>query len=131
MKFQGRRQERVWAEYFTCADRCRFRRNTLLTLGDVRIVVSTVGLMVVRDDSEKFTTIGVDRHYFETRAFHADATDERYHDADMSRQVGFSSPWSISEIDADDRANDMHEAVVSEISDRMDKGEFNLAPDGG
>jgi hypothetical protein len=40
---------------------------------------------------------------------------DRYWDVDVQRQVDFDSPWAISEIDADDRANDMHEMVVEEI----------------
>ena len=55
---------------------------------------------------------------FETKAFHA-AFDGRYWDADVSREISFESPWCISEVDADDRANDQHEAVVSEISARL------------
>jgi hypothetical protein len=108
-----RRTERGWAGHFIGANRCRFRRNTLLECGDTRIVVSTVGLFEnIKGDG--FTTVGFDRH-FETMAFHA-AFDGRYWDADVSREISFDSPWMISEIDADDRANDQHEAVVSEIS---------------
>lgn len=113
------RQERGWAGHFICANSCRFRRNTLLTYNDIRIVVSTVGLM---ERDGKFETIGHNRH-FETMAFHVNANDKRYYDADVSKQVYFDSEWAISEIDADDRANEMHEAVVAEITERLLKGE--------
>ena len=117
--FTVRRTERGWAGHFICANRCRFKRNTLLERGDTRIVVSTVGLLEnIKNDG--FETVGNDR-YFETMAFHA-AFDGRYWDADVSRQVCFESPWRISEIDADDRANDQHEAVVSEISAKLHSG---------
>ena len=118
-----KRTERGWAGHFICADRCLFRRNTLLELGCTRIVVSSVGLMKnfpPFDKEEKFTTVGYDRH-FETMAFMAQ-WDGRYWDADVSRQVGFDSPWAISEPDADDRANDMHEAVVNELVHKLMTG---------
>src|SRR5690625_2999714 len=79
------RQERGWAGHFICSDSCRFRRNTLLTYKDIRIVVSTVGLM---ERDGKFETIGHNRH-FETMAFHSDPTDTRYYDANVSKQVYF------------------------------------------
>ena len=109
------RQERGWAGHFISADRCKFRRNTLLTYNDIRIVVSTVGLMVYEG---KYTTIGLDR-YYETMAFHSDPTDTRYYDADLSRQIHFDSNWCINEINADDKANEMHEAVVLEITNKL------------
>jgi hypothetical protein len=113
------RTERGWGGHFYGANRCRFRRNTLLKRGDTRIVVSTVGLFEnIKGDG--FTPIGLDRH-FETMAFHA-AFDGRYWDADVSREVIFQSPWAIAEVDADDRANDQHEAVVSEISAKLADG---------
>ena len=113
------RIERGWAGHFIGAGSCRFRRNTLLTYGNTRIVVSTVGLM--KNPGSGFVKIGLNRH-FETMAFHSRQTDTRHHDADVSRQVYFSSPWAISEIDAEDRANDMHEAVVEELTERLRKG---------
>lgn len=121
------RTERGWAGHFICADDCRFRRNTLLACGDVEIVVSTVGLMNTHwpKDSRFYTgpfdTVGHQR-YYETMAFHANPSDTRYHDADVSMQVAFDSPWSINIIDADDMANDMHEAVVRELTGKLKKG---------
>lgn len=116
-----KRTERGWAGHFIAAQRCRFRRNTLLECGEVRIVISTVGLMEHPMDRRQFMEIGFDRHY-ETMAFHA-AFDGRYWNADVGRQVNFDAPWSIAEVDAEDRANEMHEAVVAEIMARMAAGE--------
>ena len=119
-----KRTERGWAGHFICAGDCRFRRNTLLEYNDMSIVVSTVGLMNTpwkKGDkfySGPFEEIGLNRHY-ETMAFHSNPSDTRYHDMDVTRQVDFESPWAISEIDADDKANDMHEKVVAEISARL------------
>lgn len=110
------RQERGWAGHFICADRCRFRRNTLLTCGNVRIVVSTVGMWQALQGEYEEISPG---RYFETRAFHA-KHDGRYWDADVSREMYFESPWSVSKLDADDIANDQHEAVVAEIAGWME-----------
>lgn len=112
------RSERGWAGHFICADRCKFRRNTLLTYNDIKIVVSTVGLMQI---DNKYETIGADRH-FETMAFHSDKSDTRYNDADVSKQIHFDSDWAIAEIDADDKANEMHEKVIAEISEKLLNG---------
>ena len=113
-----KRTERGWAGHFICADRCKFRRNTLLEYKDIKIVVSTVGLMVV--DGE-FKEIGHNR-YFETMAFHAHLEADRYWDANVGREISFDSPWAIREVDADDKANDMHEAVVAEITEGLESG---------
>ena len=118
-----KRTERGWGGHFICANRCRFRRNTLLEFDGVMIVVSTVGLLENRN-GKGFDTIGAGGRMFETMAFHADPNDTRYHDADVSRQVYFNSPWSINDkTDADDLANEMHETVVDEISSRLLAGE--------
>lgn len=120
---QVARQERGWVGHFIASNSCRFRRNTLLTCGDIRIVVSTVGLMEdVLSRSGKFVQIGCGR-YYETMAFHSDPNDTRYYDADVSREVFFDSKWAISEVDADDEANDMHEAVVDELVEKLRNGE--------
>ena len=113
------RTERGWAAHFICANSCRFRRNTLLAYNDIKIVVSTVGLM---ERENKFETIGHNRH-FETMAFHSNPTDTRYYDADVSKKVYFDSEWAIAEQDADDKANEMHEAVALEITNKLLAGE--------
>ena len=124
-----KRTERGWAGHFICANDCRFRRNTLLEYADTMVVVSTVGLMETPwpKDSKyykgPFEEIGHMR-YYETMAFHANKDDTRYHDIDVTRQVSFDSPWSISEVDADDKANNMHEVVVKEITNKLLEGEI-------
>ena len=116
------RTERGWAGHFICANDCRFRRNTLLECGAIKIVVSTVGNLVL-SPATKVETIGYDR-YYETMAFHSNKADIRYHDADVSREVDFDSDRSIGLEDADDKANDMHEAVVAEITAKLEAGEY-------
>jgi hypothetical protein len=118
MKREVKRTERGWPGHFCCASRCHFRRNTLLECGKIKLVVSSVGRMEL---DGKFEEIGIDRHY-ETMAFHA-RKDGRFWDADVSRQFSFDSEWSVQEIDAEDKANDMHEAVVSELTDKLERGE--------
>ncbi|TRZ80705.1 hypothetical protein D4R86_03855 [bacterium] len=68
---------------------------------------------------EKFEEVGCGR-YYETMAFHAN--NEKYLDADVSRQISFESDWCIDKIDAEIEANEMHEHVVEEISNKMGKG---------
>lgn len=120
-----KRTERGWAGHYICSSRCLFRRNTLIECGQVRIVVSTVGLKEsLSEESEKFEPVGCD-HYFETAAFHAEWSG-RYWDADVCRQLSLSSlglPCQIFELDAADLANEMHETVVSELMNRMQAGE--------
>lgn len=120
-----KRTERGWAGHFICADGCRFRRNTLLEYGDKKWVVSTVGLYLSRS-ANKFEEIGLNRWY-ETMAFEAD--DTPYHDADVSKQIDFDSEWGLfaeswEEFKAkypypDNDANDMHEAVVAELMEKI------------
>lgn len=112
------RTERGWAGHFIAANSCRFRRNTLLSFEDIKIVVSTVGAMY---SNGKIETIGYQR-YFETMAFHSNLSDTRYYDIDVTKNVYFDSEWAIDEIDADDKANDMHEAVVKEITEKLLSG---------
>ena len=123
-----KRTERGWAGHFICADRCLFRRNTLLEYNKLKIIVSTVGGMVDihaegYPNKITYTEIGDDR-YFETGAFHAKRDDTRYFDADVNRSIPFKAKWAIKELDADDKANEMHEQVVEEITQKMIYGEI-------
>jgi len=113
-----KRTERGWPGHFICVSRCRFRRNTLLECGEQRVVVSTVGDMSGIDGFGE-EAIGLDRHY-ETMAFSA-VFEDPYWEADIGRQVPFDSPSAVRDVDrgSDLRANEMHEAVVDEISSRL------------
>ncbi len=120
-----KRTERGWAGHFICASRCRFRRNTLLEYKNIKIVISTVGLMESFDNKEnKFEEVGLNR-YFETMVFHANLNDTRYYDIDVEKQISFDSNWFISEIDADDKANIMHKNVINEISENLLQGLYD------
>ena len=87
-------QERGWAGHFILANRCRFRRNTILTCKQIKIVVSSVGLQE-QLDKQGFDEISRNCH-FETRAFYAKTDDTRYHDGDVMCPVSFDSPWPVS-----------------------------------
>lgn len=122
------RLERGWAGHFICADKCRFRRNTLLTKGDVRIIVSTVGCMVMEIGGKtKIHEIGLDR-YYETMAFRA-KFDGKYWDVNVSKEISFESPWCVKNAEDDDIANNQHEVVVTEITQRIEDGEFDVPED--
>ena len=60
--------ERGWAGHFILADRCLFRRNTLLEYKDKKWVVSKVG--AYRTLENKIDNIG-HRRWYETMAFNA------------------------------------------------------------
>jgi hypothetical protein len=131
-----KRTERGWAGHFICADRCLFHRNTLLEYKDIKIVVSTVGLMVnihSKDYPNKieFEPIGAFNRYYETMAFHSKNDDARYNDADVTKQISFNSKWSLDFLDADDFANKMHEDVVTEISNELLSGNKYIIKEAG
>lgn len=117
------RSERGWPGHYICADQCKFRRNTLLECGDIRIVVSTVGNQKKPGSRMTADKIGYDR-YYETMAFHAKHWG-KYLDADVCRQVELVGRWTVSEMTthADADANEMHEAAVREVSTRLAQGE--------
>jgi len=109
------RTERGWAGHFICADRCLFRRNTLLEHKNIKIVISTVGGMKDIHKEGEYEQIGYNR-YYETMAFHSKKDDKKYHDIDVGRQIYFKSNWVINVLKDDIEANKMHEKVVDEIT---------------
>jgi hypothetical protein len=118
-----KRTERGWSGHFILSDRCKFRRNTLLECDGIGIVISTVGAMY--NNKGELEEISLDRHY-ETMAFLVDESTGEYKDADVSNEVAFDSKWSLKwhkDGYIDNEANDMHEAVVKELTEKLSKGE--------
>lgn len=132
MKFKDKLviTERGWAGHFCCSSQCRFVRNTLIQYGNKRQIVSTVGKYVPLppfNSTRKYDQIGYNRWY-ETMAFEAELQNG-YWDADVSKQIDFNSEWEIlgeswEDVVAqyptpDNTANDMHDAVVKELSEKI------------
>lgn len=130
--------ERGWIGHFVGADKCKFRRNTLLEYNNGnKWVVSTVGAMPQSDIIKKypkfsskngFETVGLNR-YYETMAFEAKPiTNQKgniiYYDADFTKEIYFDSKWAISDcnFETDKQANEMHDKVVEELIKKI-KGE--------
>lgn len=112
MENKVKRTERGWAGHFCCADRCLFRRNTLLEYGGLKVVVSTVGRML-NLKGDDFEMIGRGRH-FENRVFMS--CGNKWDDIDSGNPVSFKSERDLPEPDMELEANEMHENVVKEIT---------------
>lgn len=114
--------ERGWAGHFCGCRNCLFRRNTLVEYKDEKIVVSTVGLY---NPHNEFVTLTIDGAYYETKCFEAKYND-KYFDANVSKEIAVSNKHYINEIDAEIEANAMHDNMVKEISERLltDKIEY-------
>ena len=112
-----KRTERGWAGHFCLGYRCEYHRNTLLEHDGVKVVVSTVGRLLKDVVRPGYDEVGCDRH-FEAMAFLAESND-KYNDADVSKEVVFDSNWSLPRPNMELEADEMHEAVVKEISERM------------
>lgn len=116
--------ERGWPAHFICADRCLFRRNTLIECGNRRIVVSTVGAMRDVTRGGAFEEIGAG-HYFETGAFRAKRSEPAgYWDVDVHRTIPFEAPRYLTtkpHWGSDAEADAMHEAVVAELTAKLRK----------
>ena len=120
MEKKVKRTERGWAGHFICADRCLFRRNTLLEYDNMKIVVSTIGkLLVEKQGMSEIVTVGYER-YYETMAFHSNPNDSTYHDIDVEKWIELGCDWQLKEID-DNKANDMHEKAVDWVSKQLVK----------
>jgi hypothetical protein len=110
---------RGWPGHYICAHLCQFRLNTLIEYGKDKIVVSTVGLLTIKD---RFEEIGSNR-YFETIVFHAHKVRE-FWDADISKPVSFKSQGYWSKISDELNAQKGHEKIVKEIVSNLKKGKL-------
>jgi hypothetical protein len=117
-----KRTERGWAGHYISAHRCLFKRNTLLEYKDLKIVVSSVGNKFLDDEIHQ---VGYER-YYETMAFYVDKTSTRFFDIDVKKPIRIDSKKAISTPDSDDRANDMHEAVVDELTVKLLNNQIEL-----
>ena len=113
--------ERGWPAHYICAEYCLFRRNTLIEYADLKWVVSTVGRQLPAKGYDHWETVGHNR-YYETMAFKAEQ-DGIYWDADTSNPIDFDSEWAIHDCgdDSEFRANEMHDKVVAELSEKIKK----------
>lgn len=126
-----KRTEQGWAGHFICSGSCLFRRNTLIEYEDRKWIISTVGAMVDKDG--KPATIGYNRWY-ETMVFEAELQGG-YWEADVSKQIYFEGEWGIwassfTELMAkyptpDNTANNIHEAIVEQMTERIQKEEVD------
>lgn len=133
-------QERGWAGHCIVGHSCLFRRNTLVTCGDIKWVVSTVGAMKYPIDMPELNIkagqmqqIGADRWY-ETMVFKS--LYDEYDDADVSKQIDIDHDWGIwgdtwEEVilkygkDVDKAANNMHDEIVEEIKLKIKEAYVN------
>lgn len=116
-----KRIERGWPGHFIAADKCLFRRNTLLESGIKKIIVSTIGNYRLNSHTEP---IGYNNYprYYETMVFEA-KLERAYYDIDTDKPISFDSNWAICAAsvtdlpnDVDNQADAMHETVVEEIT---------------
>ena len=118
------RTERGYAGHFIGCAKCSFRRNTLLELGEVRVVVSTVGSYRAGKDGEVIPVSAAWNRYYETMAFRAAPAGGPYVEATGDGiKVAATCAINECEFDSDFAADLMHEAVVAEIAARMEAGE--------
>jgi hypothetical protein len=112
---------RGWGGHFIGSKHCLFRLNTLLELGTTRVVVSTVGGMIVHAKAEPIAYL----RYYETMAFHA-KLENGYWEADTTQDIPVNGKRCVDHIDihADQEAQEMHEAAVLDISNRMITGDI-------
>ena len=124
---QVTRTERGWAGHFICGTRCWYHRNTLVSLGDKHIVVSSVGNFHPKHDGA-IGTIGAFGRYYETMVFRG-KREGAYIEADVKYNVSVDETlaWSIcakkaSRLpeDADLTMDAQHEAVVQWIANHFE-----------
>jgi hypothetical protein len=123
-------KERGWAGHFICADRCLYRRNTLISDGTYQVVVSSVGNMVRLDSNgnstETLLEIGCDRVY-ETMTFFA-VEENGYIETDVTKEIYLNCNRGLSKSelrdDMDNQADEMHEENVQKVVQLMESGDI-------
>ena len=124
--------ERGWPGHFMFADKCIFRRNTLLEYKGIKWIVSTIGKYTNREN--RIDSIG-HRRWYETKAYEAKEKNG-FIEANVEKPIFFDSKWGIcgdswEEVcdnyngTPDNAANDMHDKVVSELIDKI-KEQYKL-----
>jgi hypothetical protein len=85
-------------------------------------VVSTVGAQY-NHENEMYVEIGYKR-YYETRVCRAKRELGMYWDVDTCKQLRSKLPWYIEymQTESDMRANEMHEAIVEEFTQKLATG---------
>ena len=127
-----KRTERGWIGHGLLASRCLFRRNTLLEYDDLKIVVSTIGMLADihtpgYPNTCKIIEVGCGR-YYEVAVFHVDIKTVPFLDPDVCQRIYFDSEWQMdneafNKKDSDMSANEMHEKVIEEIAQKLLAGE--------
>ena len=94
------------------------------TVGRFQGLIFERGITEFMGEDTFFKWLGPDR-YFETMAFMAKDND-KFNDADVSKQVLFDSNWKLNDPDAEIEANEMHDAVVKEIARDLVNDRFRI-----
>ena len=108
------RTERGWGAHFVGGDKCYFRRNTLIEVGDRRVVVSTVGNYHGTWEPLGGSVRPGDGRIYETMAFEA-IQEGIYWEADVCKPFAFDGVQALPKGSNDLEANDMHENAVDAI----------------
>lgn len=122
--------ERGWVGHFICANRCRYRRNTLVSDGAQHVVISSVGCMENWDKAspEKIDTIGHER-YYETMVFRGHK-EGPYIESDVSNQISIPGDyeWGIfgkkmADLpdDVDMKMDAIHEKIIGWVCRNFNK----------
>jgi len=138
--------ERGWPAHLCVAERCLFRRNTLLELGEERVVVSTVGAwdttleaetvlrgavkvpsIYVKVGNKYFSQLRWDAFY-ETMVFKARKEGVIW-EADTGQPLDYLDTHGEIGALGDLAANEMREAMVQRVAADMEAGTLKLGHD--
>lgn len=112
------RTERGWGAHFAGGDKCYFRRNTLIEVGDRRVVVSTVGNYHGTWEPLGGSVRPGDGRTYETMAFEA-IQEGIYWEADVCKPFAFDGVQTLPNGSNDLEANNMHENAVDAVERQL------------